>query len=436
VTVHNLLGQEVDSRRQYLFPGFYRITWKNQGSAGVYFYTIHNHDQTITRKMIQLDGGHQGGLSPILGSAAPQHIALQRPSSLPLTIIYSKFAYVSDTLNLDIVGGETFETFLETIHNQAILVDLHNDILEIMLDDTGYHFMPKHDYHDTDIPRLILGGVDIQFFAVWISPNAYPVNQFQKAQEAIGLFNREMNLYPDYIRQARSADEALAIAHEGKIAAVLAVEGGHVIENDISKLISFYDAGMRYLTLTWNNSTDWAVSASDSRSSTVGLSDFGKRVIRTLDSLGVIIDVSHVGIKTIEDVLEITGNPIIATHSGVRAIQNSSRNLYDKQIQAIAASGGVIGIVFYPPFLKSGRTATVEDLVKHIDYIVNLVGIDYVAIGSDYDGIGSNKVNGMKDVSQFPNLTFALLQHGYSKSDVRKILGGNFLRVFRQVCTD
>ena len=218
----------------------------------------------------------------------------------------------------------------------------------------------------------------------------------------------------------------------GKIAAVIGVEGGHAIENNLDNLATLYEQGMRYMTITWNNSTSWAVSAQDSRSATVGLSEFGKSVIRMMDSLGVIIDISHTGIKTIQDILQVTTNPIVATHSGVRAIRNHYRNLYDSQIIDIANSGGVIGVVFYPPFLTTG-TAYIDNVIQHIDYIKNLVGIDYVAIGSDFDGIEVTPV-GLEDVTKFPALTLKLLEHGYSQEEVEKILGGNFMRVFEQVC--
>jgi len=437
VTVHNILGQQIDSRREFLPAGYFRVSWKSRGSAGVYFYTIRHDGQSKTRKMIQLDGGGQGGLSQFSGSQTPIPGFLGKFNPFPITIIYSKFGYISDTLTVDVTGGEFFETFIETIHSHATVIDLHNDVLEKMLDDTSYHLMPRHNYNHTDIPRLVEGGVDIQYFAIWISPSYgdYIVNPYQGAVETIRIFNREMTLYPDYIQQARTLNEAIAINNNEKIAAVMAVEGGHVIENDIDKLISLYDNGMRYMTITWNNSTDWAVSAQDDRSETVGLSEFGKEVIRIMDSLGVIIDISHTGIKTIEDILEVTTNPIIATHSGVREIRDHYRNLYDNQIQAIAESGGVIGIVFYPPFLADyGTTVTVDHIIQHIDHIVNLVGIDHVALGSDYDGIGTNTVFGLQDVSRFPDVTMALLEHGYSQTDVEKILGKNFMRVFRKVC--
>ncbi|MBI2416410.1 MAG: membrane dipeptidase, partial [Ignavibacteriales bacterium] len=191
--------------------------------------------------------------------------------------------------------------------------------------------------------------------------------------------------------------------------------------------------GMRYMKITWNNSTTWAVSAQDSRSTTIGLSDFGKQVIRLMDSLGVLIDVAHTGIKTISDILAVTKNPIIDTHCGVRKLNNHYRNLNDSQIDSIAARGGVIGVVFYPPFLSSKGIANIDTVIKHIDYIKNRVGIDYVAIGSDYDGIEKVPI-GLEDVTKLPKLTEALLRKGYSIADVRKLLGENYLRVFKRVC--
>jgi membrane dipeptidase len=187
------------------------------------------------------------------------------------------------------------------------------------------------------------------------------------------------------------------------------------------------------MTITWNNSTSWAVSASDSRTATVGLNDFGKQVIKTMDSLGMIIDVSHVGIKTVDDILATSINPIVATHSGCKALCNHYRNLSDSQIRSIAQRGGVVGVVFHRPFLTSTNTANIDTVIKHIDYIKNLVGVDYISLGSDFDG-GINPPTGLTDVTKFPALTAALLQKGYSRQDVRKILGENFLRVYRMVC--
>ncbi|MFO7524731.1 MAG: dipeptidase, partial [Ignavibacteriaceae bacterium] len=278
---------------------------------------------------------------------------------------------------------------------------------------------------------LQAGSVDIQFFSLWVNPNTY-TNYYDQTLVMIDTYNTTLSDNEDHIQHAVTMDEALSINQIGKIAGFIGVEGGHSIENSLEKLENLYDAGMRYMTITWNNSLDWAISHSDPNTLTQGLSEFGRDLINKMDSLGIVIDVSHVGIKTIQDILEETSNPIIASHSGVRAINNNSRNLYDWQIQDIANSGGVIGIVFYPNFLTGTNSATINDVIQHIDHIVNLVGIDYVAIGSDFDGISRTPV-GLENVSKFPNLTLALLQHGYSQQDVEKILGLNFKRVFEQV---
>nr|MBP9121306.1 dipeptidase [Ignavibacterium sp.] len=330
-------------------------------------------------------------------------------------------------------GGENISTFLQTIHSKYTLIDLHNDVLEVMIGDPNYHLADLHNYNHTDIPRLQQGGVDIQFFSIWVSPTEY-TNYFNQALVMRDLFYSELAANTITIEQATTINQALEINEQNKIAAVIGVEGGHHIEESIDKLVQLYNAGMRYLTITWNNSISWAISAADSRTTTQGLNSFGRQVIRTLDSLGVIIDVSHTGIKTIQDILQETNNPIVATHSGARSIKNHTRNLYDWQIQDIANSGGVVGIVFYPPFLTSNPPAEISDVIQHVDHIVNLVGVDYVAIGSDFDGIGTNVVLGLEDVSKYPDLTLALLEHGYTEQEVAKFLGGNFKRVFEEVC--
>jgi membrane dipeptidase len=271
-------------------------------------------------------------------------------------------------------------------------------------------------------------------FAIWTDYRdsvAHPFYSYTIAM--MDAFDAQVQQNSSVFAQSRNADEVLQAEADGKLAGVLCVEGGHSIESSIEKLKTFYARGARYLTITWNNTIPWAVAAADSRSSTLGLSDFGREVIRTMDSLGMIIDVSHTGIKTIWDILATTRNPIVATHSGARALRNHTRNLTDQQIDSIAARGGVIGVVFYPSFLSSRNVATIDTVIRHIDYIRNRVGVDHVAIGSDYDGIETVPV-GLEDVSKLPNLTAALLRRGYSIDDVHKILGGNYLRVFRQVC--
>ena len=433
ILVHNILGELVDVKNSFLSKGNYVVDWFSKGSAGVYFYTITYGNQSITKKMIQLDGGNGIGLGEIR-SGIVNSFSVENPiPALNIEIVVTKFSYAADTTITNITGGENISTFLQTVHSKYTLIDLHNDVLEVMIGDPNYHLVDLHNYNHTDIPRLQQGGVDIQFFSIWVSPTEY-TNYFNQALVMRDLFYSELAANTITIEQATTINQALEINEQNKIAAVIGVEGGHHIEESIDKLVQLYNAGMRYLTITWNNSISWAISAADTRTTTQGLNTFGRQVIKTLDSLGVIIDVSHTGIKTIQDILQETSNPIIATHSGARAIRNHTRNLYDWQIQDIANSGGVVGIVFYPPFLTSNPPAEISDVIQHVDHIVNLVGVDYVAIGSDFDGIGTNVVLGLEDVSKYPDLTLALLEHGYTEQEVAKFLGGNFKRVFEEVC--
>jgi len=436
ILVHNLLGQEVGRRRQILLAGKYEIDWHGMGSSGIYFYTIRSAGKSMTRKMIQLDGGYSGGLSEIRSIGLSQKRSLKKSTAAQTTVIISKFGYVNDTLNVNISGGENFIMPLKTIHYVSTLMDGHNDVMEQILLDTTYHIGILNNNHHTDIPRLTLGGVDIQIFAVWINPSTYSGKYYSTALWCFNRFNTEFATNSDRIANALTIDDAIKINNTGKIAGIFAVEGGHVIENSLVKLKNLYNLGMRCMTITWNNSTDWAVAAqAEAQFHQIGgLTEFGKQVIRTMDSLGIVIDVSHVGDSTVADILATTKNPIIASHSGADALRSHYRNLTDTQIRAIANTGGVIGVVFFPSFLSnSSSSVNIQTVINHIQHIVDLVGIDHVGIGSDFDGIGSTP-KGLEDTSKFPALTLALLESGFSRSDVEKILGGNMMRVFRQVC--
>ncbi len=434
ITVHTVLGQELDRMDVTASAGLTEVEWQSMGAAGVLFYTIEFEKMRITRKMMQLDGGGHRGLGSVHTIAsAPMRAMASVAESPEYYVISSRLGYETDTISVTLTEQTVADVMLETLHNRAFVIDLHNDVMEWVL--KGYQLAgPRPDVdHHTDLPSMKQGGLDAQMFSIYISPTD-TLNWYARTVACIDLFDQQMARNPLHIEQARTTAEIRSLHARGKIAAVLGLEGGHSIENDLSKLIALYKRGIRYLTLTWNNSTPWATSARDKLSETKGLSEFGRQVIRTMDSLGVIVDVSHVGVQSVRDVLAITKHPIIASHSGARALYNNTRNLTDDQIRAIAATGGVIGVVFYPSFLSATpKTVTLETVVKHIDYIKNLVGADYVALGSDFDGIEIWPV-GLENVTKFPDLTMALLKRGYTTTDVRKILGGNYMRVFETVC--
>ena len=447
ITVYNILGQLLDAREFLLRPGSYTIDWNAKGGAGVLFYSIEMDNTRLTKKMVQLDGGNRNGLGNILQMT---NASYSRVSMDMLTdsckVITSSLVYETDTTTVAVVDSARVDILLDSIHDRAFVIDLHNDLME-MISGGGFKYQLA-DRHtppngQTDIPRLRDGGVDAQIFAIWISPTTYTSSTwFSTSVRFLDTLKAQVGRNSGDIGLVTRSDSVTALNQRKKIAGIVVVEGGHSIENKIENLKWFYNAGVRVMTITWNNSptwtdgTPWAVSAQDESQKGIktGLGEFGKQVVRTMDSLGMIIDVSHVGPSTVDSILATSKNPIIASHSGAYALRSHYRNLTDAQIRAIAARGGVIGVVFYPTFLVSSGTARLSDVVRHIDYIKNLVGVDYVAYGSDFDGMDGDSPVGLEDVSHFPALTEALLQKGYTEQDVRKILGENFLRVFRAVC--
>ena len=432
IRIHNILGQLIDSRAFNIGAGEYNVRWTSKGSAGTLFYTVTFEGNSLTKKMIQIDGGESGGLGDVvlIGGFAS---AKKRTATSDYSIIVSKLGYEPDSITVPSVNNSSIDFTLTTVHRRAFVVDLHNDIAELMVD--GYQMGVRHTTNQSDIPRFKDGGIDAQMIVLWPDPSEFPTTAYERTLEMYDTVTAQINRNSASIAKANTSGEIQSVNAAGKIAAVLCVEGGSAIQEDLNKLIFLYNLGARYLTITWNNSTSWATSAADAQSTTKGLSEFGKQVIKTMDSLGMLIDVSHTGIKTIEDILTVTKNPIIASHSGARALREHTRNLTDNQIRAIANGGGVIGVVFYTSFISSASASnvTIDTVIKHIDYIKNLVGIDHIAIGSDYDG-GITAPVGLENVSKLQNLTLALLRKGYSPTDVRKILGENYLRVFTAVC--
>lgn len=365
------------------------------------------------------------------------------------------------------------------LHRKATVVDTHNDVL------TGLTLKGKDISHrltegHSDLDRWKEGRLDVQFFSVWTGEKARNREGFYKdaveqidSLQVLTLRNYErMSLVTDYRGVKKSV-------RKNRLAALIGVEGGHMIENDMAKLNSLYEQGMRYLTLTWNNSNEWASSAMDETNNPEklthkGLTDFGKQVVRRMNELGIIVDLSHTGEQTFYDAIATSSKPVMLSHSSVWAICPVFRNVKDEQIRAVAKNGGVICINFYSGFISreydqkadalngerrrsftdslkalSTDSATIRKLwreyyaremnnarptlaqmVDHIDYIVRLVGDNYVGLGSDFDGVSSLPV-GLEDVTTYPKITEELLRRGYSRKSIRKILGGNVLRVMK-----
>ena len=328
----------------------------------------------------------------------------------------------------------------------------------------------------SDLARMKQGGIDVQVFSIFCDENFGKGSAFAYANRELDSLYAVAGRNPDRMQIVFSYKELMNAVKHHKLAALSGVEGGHMIEDNLSYLDSFYKRGVRYMTLTWNNSTSWATSAYDEWKHSFivtpyGLNEFGKQVVKKMNAIGMLIDVSHNGEKTFWDVIETTTKPLIASHSSVYAICPVFRNLKDDQIKAIAKNGGVIQVNFYSGFIDSNYFPglvrflklhhaehdslanlklpenKIQDylfthykkeleilrpplslLIDHIDYIVKLVGVDYVGLGSDFDGIESAP-QGLDGVEDFPKITEALVQRGYSKKDIFKILGRNFLRV-------
>lgn len=356
------------------------------------------------------------------------------------------------------------------------MVDSHNDVLWAVTDyefdlgmdgdeadDRGLFFYfgfpwlpnpPIGDRvrSDLDLARARAGGLDAQFFAAFAACEFIdvPGASRRRALDFIESLGEQVRRHPDDIELAYGAEDVERIVSEGKLAAILAIEGGHAIEGDLGTLAEFRELGVRSLTLTHRCTHTWADSSAD-ESRHGGLSDFGRDVVREMNRIGMIVDVSHVSDATFWDVIEESKAPIIASHSSVRAIAAHPRNLTDEMIRALAGANGVVMISFMPFHLDPEKTEVWELLsgwhwfthprrpetplglvVDHIRHVVELAGIDHVGLGSDFDNVPWAP-EGLEDVSDYPNLTVELVRRGFSDEDVRKILGGNILRVLAEV---
>ena len=338
---------------------------------------------------------------------------------------------------------------VEKVHRSALLIDTHNDVTGRTV--RGFDIGPRDATGHTDIVRLREGGVGAVFFSVYVAASYVEGNRAaNRALQMIDTVRHDIVArYPDTFQLALTAADIESAHRQGKIAALMGLEGGHAIEDSLRLLRDFYRLGIRYMTLTHSNTNNWADSSGDVTRSTVkhhhGLTDFGKGVVREMNRIGMIVDISHVADKTFWDVLEVSRAPVFASHSSCRAFCDAPRDMTDEMIVALAKKGGVIQINFSCSFLsqasrdareakKPQPRATLQDVVRHIDHVVKIAGIDAVGIGSDFDGVDCTPT-GLDDVSRFPNLTRALLEKGYKAENIRKIYGGNTLRLMRAVET-
>ncbi|MCU1340084.1 MAG: Membrane dipeptidase [Bryobacterales bacterium] len=365
------------------------------------------------------------------------------------------------------------------VHRSALLIDTHNDVPSRTVE--GFDIGSRNGAGHTDIARLKEGGVGAQFFSVYVA--ASYVNGNRSANRTLQMIDAVrhdiIERYPNDFMFAKSAKDIEEAHRQGKIAALMGIEGGHAIEDSLRLLRDYYDLGVRYMTLTHSNTNNWADSSGDVTDPKIkhhnGLTDFGKEVVREMNRLGMMVDISHVADKTFWDALEVSKAPIFASHSSCRALTQHARNMTDDMIVALAKKGGVVQVNFYCGFISqkfrdndaadtrvldarmaqetAGKNlsepdrqilsekvrkelglsrATLADVVEHINHIRKIAGIDAIGLGGDFDGVSCTPV-GLEDVSKYPNLTRALLEKGYSAEDIRKIYGGNLLRVMRAV---
>jgi membrane dipeptidase len=380
---------------------------------------------------------------------------------------------------------EALKADAREIHDKVLTVDTHSDTPSLMLRrewDIGERHEPgQRRSGKIDLPRMSEGGLDAEFFAVYIGQGERTPEGYARARERASLMLDAIHKmgedYPQLVELATSPEDAYRLEKEGKRAAFIGMENGYPIGKDLSLVKEYYERGIRYITLCHSSDNDICDSSTDRRNpEDNGLSDFGKEVVAECNRLGIMVDVSHISDKSFFDVLEVTKAPVIASHSSVRTLCDHPRNLSDEMLEALAANNGVIQICFVSSFVKktkpnperekalaklrekygswsevkdenlrekmeneymdiyekySEEKATVEDLVDHIDYVVKLIGVDHVGIGTDFDGGGG--VEGCDDVSELPNITKELLRRGYSEEDIQKIWGKNIMRVFRKV---
>jgi membrane dipeptidase len=377
----------------------------------------------------------------------------------------------------------------EQVHRNALVIDTHEDTPQRFVDD---HFDLSDPLNggQVNLDAIHKGNLDASFMSIWVEPTLFKGHYARRTLELIDASRQQAAKHPNQILFASSAEDIEKARRERKYAMLMGIEGGHSIEDSLGLLRTYYDLGVRYMTLTWSNSNGWADSSGDDTDTTVphtqnGLSDFGRSVVLEMNRLGMIVDISHVSDKTFYRTLQVSRAPVIASHSAARALCDAPRNMTDDMLRAAASSGdpgsggGVVMVNFYSGFISQayrnaqqaqrgevkaaeqalkdkfkaeGKEITysdierldrsladriprppLSDLIDHIDHIAKVAGIDHVGLGSDFDGVSGQLPQGIDSAADLPKITAELMKRGYSAADCDKILGGNFMRVFKQV---
>jgi membrane dipeptidase len=383
-------------------------------------------------------------------------------------------------------SGPAVSPKAQAVHDSTLVVDTHADTPQRFLDE-GFDLgsTDANDVGHVSLDKARRGNLGAEFFSIWVDPET---NQGHFARHTFDLIDsvyEQAERYPDRMMMAYTVADIERAHQQHKLAALMGIEGGHSIENDIHLLRDYYRLGVRYMTLSWSNTNEWADSSGDINDPKIqhhnGLTEFGKQVVAEMNRLGMIVDISHVADKTFFDVIAVTKAPVIASHSSARALVNAPRNMTDDMLRAVAKNGGVVQVNFFSGFLdedyRKAMEAQAKDqaaaiqkyvdslkaegkpvnyieinridrewmakiprppfhvLIDHIDHIAKVTGVDHVGLGSDFDGVSGATPQGMDSAADLPKITQALLDRGYSADDIKKILGGNLLRVFRQVET-
>jgi membrane dipeptidase len=377
----------------------------------------------------------------------------------------------------------------QAVHDSAIVIDTHADTTQRFVDE-NYDMADPLNGGNLNLESAKKGNLGAEFFSIWVEPNLYKGQYARRTLILIDAVKQQVAKHPDQMMFATTVDDIEKAHREHKLASLMGIEGGHSIENSLALLRDYYALGVRYMTLTWSNSNGWADSSGDMDDPNVphtkdGLSEFGKDVVYEMNRLGMMVDLSHVSDKTFFYTLRITRAPVIASHSSARALDDAPRNMTDNMLMAVARSGGpdskggVVQVNYYSAFLSQayrdaqraqkpevdkavqdlkdkakaeGRQVTYEEiskvqrqfadriprpplsvLIDHIDHIAKVAGVDHVGLGSDFDGVDGQLPEGINSAADLPKITAALMERGYSAEDCRKILGGNLMRVFREV---